>query len=379
MSDRVQFITQTAKELGLDPQRALAIARSEGLGGKTGDSGSSFGDFQLHYGGVAKGGNAVAGLGDDYTAKTGKDARDPSGWKDQDRFALEQIAKNGEAAFHGARTLPPAGGPQGGPQQDAGQQQFGGAIVPQVPLPNDPRTRKRLRGPQEAILYIDTKMGEVSGNPRAAGLVAAMQDYRDRIAAASTPMRVGPTDTYVNPQGAETVYEGSQTGGGPMVAGITAGIVGRNGAPDLRACIVFQGRLERNWKGKDSICSLKRNCNGSARETGCVHEQPADGALLRARHKRNEYDRRGETTLRSIGSIRRPTINSRGYADVCSDAGQLSEWPIGRSLCGRGQYAQGRVFQPRSGRICADRSDVETGERTNQWQLWREAARGFAG
>ena len=35
----------------LDPQAVLAVARQEGLGGGIGDNGTSFGPFQLHYGG----------------------------------------------------------------------------------------------------------------------------------------------------------------------------------------------------------------------------------------------------------------------------------------------------------------------------------------
>jgi cell wall-associated NlpC family hydrolase len=41
-----------ASARGLDPNAVLAVARQEGLGGGIGDQGTSFGPFQLHYGGA---------------------------------------------------------------------------------------------------------------------------------------------------------------------------------------------------------------------------------------------------------------------------------------------------------------------------------------
>lgn len=45
-------MTQLAKYPTLDPQAVLAVASQEGLGGGIGDNGTSFGPFQLHYGGA---------------------------------------------------------------------------------------------------------------------------------------------------------------------------------------------------------------------------------------------------------------------------------------------------------------------------------------
>ena len=67
-----------------------------------GDRGSSFGPFQLHYGGMASGGMAGKGEGDNFTAKTGLDARDPKTWKQQIDYALETAKRNGWGAWHGA-------------------------------------------------------------------------------------------------------------------------------------------------------------------------------------------------------------------------------------------------------------------------------------
>lgn len=46
------YITQRAQQYGLDPAAVLAVASQEGLGGGIGDSGTSFGPWQLHQGGA---------------------------------------------------------------------------------------------------------------------------------------------------------------------------------------------------------------------------------------------------------------------------------------------------------------------------------------
>lgn len=99
------YIRAGATQRGLNPDVVVKTAKSEGLGAGSyiGDQGSSFGPFQLHYGnvpGVSKG-NSVAGLGDDFTAATGLDARDPSTTRAQIDFSLDHIAKNGLGAWHG--------------------------------------------------------------------------------------------------------------------------------------------------------------------------------------------------------------------------------------------------------------------------------------
>jgi hypothetical protein len=45
-------IAAMARARGLDPRAVLAVAKQEGLGGGIGDHGTSFGPFQLHYGGA---------------------------------------------------------------------------------------------------------------------------------------------------------------------------------------------------------------------------------------------------------------------------------------------------------------------------------------
>ncbi len=59
-----------------------------------GDGGSSFGPFQLHYGGVNKD-MPHPGLGDEFTKETGLDARDPKTVPDQIKFVSDYTAKHG--------------------------------------------------------------------------------------------------------------------------------------------------------------------------------------------------------------------------------------------------------------------------------------------
>ena len=101
------MIAASAIQRHIDPDTAVKVARSEGLGsaGYVGDNGSSFGPLQMHYGSVAGAGagNQVTGMGDDFTAQTGLDARDPSTIQAQIDFALDSVAKNQSwAPFHGA-------------------------------------------------------------------------------------------------------------------------------------------------------------------------------------------------------------------------------------------------------------------------------------
>lgn len=96
-----EYIRQAALQRGIDPSVALRVAQSEGLNAYVGDSGSSFGPYQLHYGGVARGGNAVGGLGDIFTKRTGLDARNPDTWRQQVDFSLDEAKRGGWGPWHG--------------------------------------------------------------------------------------------------------------------------------------------------------------------------------------------------------------------------------------------------------------------------------------
>ncbi len=108
-SDVEEYIRHAAIARGINPDVAVAVANSEGMRDYVGDQGSSFGPYQLHYGGVARGGNSVSGLGDEFTKATGLDARDPKTWQSQVDFALDHARSGGWGPWHGWKGNPQAG------------------------------------------------------------------------------------------------------------------------------------------------------------------------------------------------------------------------------------------------------------------------------
>jgi hypothetical protein len=100
-SDTEALIRDRAQAKGIDPDVAVRVAKSEGLNDYVGDEGSSFGPFQLHYGGIASGGNAVPGLGETFTRATGLHASDPTTVPQQIDFALDYAKQHGWSPWHG--------------------------------------------------------------------------------------------------------------------------------------------------------------------------------------------------------------------------------------------------------------------------------------
>jgi hypothetical protein len=78
---------------GVDPDTAVAVAKSEGLSNPTGDGGTSHGAFQLHTGG---------GLGDTFQKETGLDPRDPKNERAMIDWSLKNANKTGWGPYHGA-------------------------------------------------------------------------------------------------------------------------------------------------------------------------------------------------------------------------------------------------------------------------------------
>jgi hypothetical protein len=113
-AEAAAYIRQAAIKRGIDPEVALRVAESEGgFAGRPGDYGggsqpSSFTPFQLHYGGIAPG-MMMAGLGDEFTKRTGLDARDPVNERAAIDFALDQAAHGGWGPWHGWKGTPFAG------------------------------------------------------------------------------------------------------------------------------------------------------------------------------------------------------------------------------------------------------------------------------
>jgi hypothetical protein len=138
--DVAAYINQRAPQMGVDPRVANRVFTQGEYGGKyVGDQGSSFGPTQLHYGGMAPGGNRVAGLGDEFTKATGLDARDPSTWREQIDFSLGQAAKGGWGPWHAAKKVG-VGEYEGinamAPRQVASAGPMNGMLAPPAQLPS---------------------------------------------------------------------------------------------------------------------------------------------------------------------------------------------------------------------------------------------------
>jgi hypothetical protein len=86
------YTRSVATKYGIDPDvasRVLAQESSYGQAKRPGDSGTSFGPFQLHF---APDGKA---MGDDFLRDTGKDPRDPNTWQAQIDYAMKRAAQGG--------------------------------------------------------------------------------------------------------------------------------------------------------------------------------------------------------------------------------------------------------------------------------------------
>jgi hypothetical protein len=104
----VAYIRDAAQQRGIDPNTAVAVALHEGTNPATGrfdspaeqgsfPTGKSWWPFQLHYGGAGtpyEQYGSVAGMGNDFTAKTGWQPGDPRAWKDATDYALDQAVAN---------------------------------------------------------------------------------------------------------------------------------------------------------------------------------------------------------------------------------------------------------------------------------------------
>jgi hypothetical protein len=104
-----QYIRQAAQQRGIDPDIAVAVARSEGgvdvfqqsKVRKNGVQEPSFGPFQL-----LKGGNGFPmGMGNDFMTRTGLDPADPNNAHATIDFALDQAKTAGWSPWYGAKAI----------------------------------------------------------------------------------------------------------------------------------------------------------------------------------------------------------------------------------------------------------------------------------
>lgn len=103
-SARVTRLRQIASAAGLDPDKFVQLSMGEGFNSYIGDQGSSFGDFQLHMGGMSSA-MPGRGLGDEFMAQTGLDPRNSSTTDQQDQWVARYIALHGAAKWSAARNM----------------------------------------------------------------------------------------------------------------------------------------------------------------------------------------------------------------------------------------------------------------------------------
>lgn len=98
--EKEAFIRASARSLGIDPDVAMRVAKSEGFYSfKSQIPGEqSFGAFQLH---VTPGGRGRA-VGDQFRERTGLDPSDPTNERETILFALQWAKSHGWRNFHGA-------------------------------------------------------------------------------------------------------------------------------------------------------------------------------------------------------------------------------------------------------------------------------------
>lgn len=97
------YIREVATQMGINPDVAVRVAKSEGLAPGVwqsnlkrpdGSREKSYGPFQLYEGG---------GLGNKFKAMYGVSASDPSTWRQQVQFALGEAKKGGWTPWYGAK------------------------------------------------------------------------------------------------------------------------------------------------------------------------------------------------------------------------------------------------------------------------------------
>lgn len=100
-AEKEQFIRSEAAKRGINPNVAMAVARSEGFNNfvSTIPGETSYGAYQLN---VSPGGRK-GHVGDQFRAKTGLDPADPRNERAGIAFALDDVKRNGWAAYHGAK------------------------------------------------------------------------------------------------------------------------------------------------------------------------------------------------------------------------------------------------------------------------------------
>jgi hypothetical protein len=202
------YLVEGAKRRGIDPATVVRAFGHEGLNvfdpaqpDRGGDEGSSFGPYQLHYAGMSKS-MPRAGMGDDFTSKTGLNARDPSTWRQQTDFVLDHLAGGGSwrpwmgAAAEGitGRMGLPGGSGAPSPQADGpkGQEAYPAPVMGSMMASSSQPAQQQASSIPAAV--------QALANPRAAasnvfGMMAALPQQQAQF----SPVQImGPSPDQAN-------------------------------------------------------------------------------------------------------------------------------------------------------------------------------------
>lgn len=169
----VPYIRQRAEALGIDPNVAVRVAQSEGLGSfqsnviqRSGQREPSYGAFQLYTGG---------GMGNDFRRDTGLDPSDPKNELKTIDYALENAVRTGWTPWHGAR---------------------GAGIGPRTGLPGGPAAGTQMAGglPDVGRVRIDPLGGEATPAGQA-GLVPGLGVTPEALALMNAMAKLGGIDS----------------------------------------------------------------------------------------------------------------------------------------------------------------------------------------
>jgi hypothetical protein len=235
-----QFIREEAVKRNIDPDIAVRVAESEALNAfdpdkpdRGGDEGSSFGLYQLHYKGMSKN-MPNAGLGDEFTALTGLDARDPSTWKEQVKFSLDHAGKNGWGAWMGAKKagIPDFAGISGRSPNAAGSV-APGVATPATSTGSAPAGSSLVKPTGQVAPYT---LGVTPPAPTSAPAIVINQPspFRDPIADANPWSSLGGAmASAVDPNKAQFLSGGVDGGATPPPAEFESALPAALPAPDI--------------------------------------------------------------------------------------------------------------------------------------------------
>jgi hypothetical protein len=143
-------------------------------------------------------------------------------------------------------------GQGGAPAAGGGQ-----PIVPQVPLP------RGYTDPQRAIQAIDQEAARLAASPNPADRrqIPILQDWRDRIAKSTEPMKVTPTETIIDPATGAIRYQGPFAGGQGMMtpesiegaaqAWVTSGDLPKNMGRGVQGAATMNAIINRGYQIAD--------------------------------------------------------------------------------------------------------------------------------